>query len=382
MTMRNDRPGYKYRDNRDGTRVHYWEPKRAVKGAPAALSAIRLPDGLTDEQIAEECRRRTEELKAELVALDHPAEFDGTIKSLITLYRTDKSSALHSVKHSTRIRDYEPSLRVLEKNVGKRRIDALRASDIKGWFKNWRKQGHRRACGAIKLLRAIMTYGVGEKLTVCKDMHDILSDMRFEQPQPRKVMMTYDQCKAIVLKSIEMGCPSIAFVEAVKFETALRRIDVIGEYAPKPEGGEFRWSGLMAKDISKDMILSLTTGKTGAEVKRDLKEYALVALALEAYRIPDIGPVVIDEDHGKPYWENRYATKFRKVANAAGVPKSVWSMDSRAGAVTETIEATGDRKAGQVLATHTTEKMTKRYDRGGGLEASRKIAEARAETRK
>src|SRR5690606_28786805 len=67
--MRTDRPGYQYRDNRDGTRAHYWNPKRAVKGAPAALSAVRLPDGLSDEQIAAECQRRTNELKAELVDL-------------------------------------------------------------------------------------------------------------------------------------------------------------------------------------------------------------------------------------------------------------------------------------------------------------------------
>lgn len=381
MKMRTDRPGYKYWDRKDGKRVHLWEPKRAVKGAPAALSAIRLPDGLTDEQIAEECRRRTAELKAELAALDQPLEFDGTIKSLIALYRNDRTSTLHSVKHSTRIRDYEPSLRVLEKNVGKRAVDLLRASDIRGWYAQWRKKGHRRAAGAIKLLRVIISYGSGERLTGCEVARAILADMRFEQPAPRGVIMTYDQCAAIVRKSIEMKCPSIGFVEAVKFETALRRIDIIGEWAPSPEKGEgFRWKGLMAKDI-KDMVLSLTTGKTGVEVKRDLNEYPLVQEALEAYRIPDIGPVVIDEDSGKPYWENRYAEKFRKVRNAAGVPKNVWSMDSRAGAVSETVAATGKLEDGRDLATHTTTKMTRRYNRGGGLEESRKIAAARKEKR-
>lgn len=380
--MRTDRPGYKYRDNRDGTRVHYWDPRRAVKGAPAALSIVRLEDGLSDEQIAAECQKRTEELKAELIALDQPLAFDGTIKSLITLYRHDKTSTLHGVKHSTRIRDYEPSLRVLEKNVGKRRIDALRASDFREWFTNWRKKGHRRASGAIKLLRLIISYGAGERLHGCSQAREILSDMRFEQPQARTVAMTYDQCLAIVKKSIEMKCPSIGFVEAVKFETALRRIDVIGEWAPPPEGGTFRWSGLMTpRDLSKDLILSIKTSKTNSAVSRDLKSYALVAEALKAYKIPDIGPVVIDEDHGKPYWENRYAEKFRKVRDAAGVPSNVWSMDSRAGAVSETVEATGSLEAARDLATHTTTKTTRRYSRGDGLEASRKIAEARAKNR-
>ncbi|MEN0115378.1 MAG: hypothetical protein AAGD15_01540 [Agrobacterium cavarae] len=379
--MRTDRPGYQYRDNRDGTRAHYWNPKRAVKGSPAALSAIRLDDGLTDDEIAAECQRRTNELKAELVKRESSPEFDGTIKSLITCFRNDKTSTLHSVKHSTRIRDYEPSLRVLEKNVGKRRVDALRASDFREWFTQWKKKGHRRASGAIKLLRLVISYGAGERFHGCAQARLILSDMRFEQPAPRTVAMTYDQCLAIVKKSAELKCPSIGFVEAVKFETALRRIDVIGEWAPPPGGGEFRWTGLMAKDISKDMVLTLKTSKTGAAVARDLSSYTLVAEAMKAYRIPDIGPVVIDEDHGRPYWENRYAEKFRKVRDAAGVPSSVWSMDSRAGAVSETIEATGSIEAAQELATHTTTKMTKRYSRGDGLETSRKVAEARAKSR-
>ncbi|WP_051447606.1 hypothetical protein [Rhizobium leguminosarum] len=379
--MRTDRPGYQYRDNKDGSRAHYWNPKRAVKGAPAALSAIRLDDTLSDEEITAECQRRTNDLKAELVDLGTPPQFDGTLHSLIECYRKDETSTFHSVKHSTRIRDYEPSLRVLDKNVGKRRVDVLRASDFRGWFTNWRKKGHRRASGAIKLLRVIISYGAGERFPGCQQARLILSDMRFEQPAHREIAMTYDQCLAIVKKSAELKCPSIGFVEALKFETALRRIDVIGEWAPPPGGGEFRWSGLMAKDISKDMILSIKTSKTGAAVARDLNSYPLVAEALKAYKIPDIGPVVIDEDHGKPYWENRYTEKFKKVRDAAGVPSNVWSMDSRAGAVSETVEATGSLEAARDLATHTTTKTTRRYSRGDGLEASRKVAEARVKNR-
>lgn len=379
--MRTDRPGYKYRDNKNGMRVHYWDPKRAIKGAPAYLDVIRLADGLSDEQIAEECQRRTRALQDDLRGKNAAPSYDGTIKSLIDCYKHDTTSSLHTVKHSTRIRDYEPSLRVLEKNVGKRRIDALKASDFKDWFKQWRKKGHRRASGAIKLLRLVLSYGAGERLQGCNQARAILSDIRFEQPAGREIAMTYDQCLAIVKKSAEMKCPSIGFVEALKFETALRRIDIIGEWAPPPEGGEFRWAGLMAKSISKDMILTLKTSKTGAAVARDLNSYPLVAEALKAFRIPDIGPVVIDEDHGKPYWENRYTEKFRKVRDAAGVPSNVWSMDSRAGAVSETVEATGSLEDARDLATHTTTKTTRRYSRGDGLESSRRIAEARIEKR-
>ncbi|QRM55113.1 hypothetical protein [Sinorhizobium sp. BG8] len=333
---------------------------------------------MTDEQITETCKRLTDQLRHELRHLGAAPTYSGTIKSLIDVYRHDPTSSLRTVKHSTRIRDYEPSLRVLEKNVGEIEIATLRASDFKRWFERWRRKGHRRASGAIKLLRVIISYGAGERLHGCAEARLILSDMRFELPAPRTVAMTYDQCLAIVAKSAEMECPSIGFVEAVKFETALRRIDVIGEWAPSSEGQPFRWTGLQAKSISKDMILTLKTSKTGVGVARDLKTLPLVQEALKAYRIPDIGPVVIDEDTGKPYWENRYTEKFRKVRDAAGVPSNIWSMDSRAGAVSETVEATGSLEAARDLATHTTTKTTRRYSRGDGLEASRKVAEARA----
>jgi hypothetical protein len=108
----------------------------------------------------------------------------------------------------------------------------------------------------------------------------------------------------------------------------------------------------------------------------------LVTDALKAHKLPEIGPVVIDEDHGKTYWENRYGDKFRKVRDTAGVLADVWSMDSRAGAVSETVEATGSLEAAQKAATHATSEMTVRYNRGDGLEADRKIVKARSDLRK
>lgn len=378
--MRTDRPGYQSRKNRDGTLTHYWNPKRAVKSAPSYLKIIRLPDGLSDADIVTECQKRTDELRADLVSKDHPAKYDGTISSLIKCYRHDKTSSFHSVKHSTRIRDYEPSLRVLDAVVGNRRIDALRASDFKRWFEGWRQRGHRRATGAIKLLRVILSYGAGERLSGCAQAREILSVMKFELPPPRSVVMTYDQCLAIIQKAAELKYPSVGFVEALKFETGLRRIDVIGEWYPDADdkAAPFKWRGISRRELSRDLILTLKTSKTGAVVSRDLKVMPLVQEALKAYSIPDIGPVVLSEDTGKPWWENRYTTRFKVIRDAAGVSSDVWSMDSRAGAVTETFEATGSLEKARELATHTTTKMTMRYARGDGLEASRKVAEARA----
>lgn len=78
-------------------------------------------------------------------------------------------------------------------------------------------------------------------------------------------------------------------------------LEWISEWSPTPEGGPFRWRGLTAGDISKELILSIKTSKTGTLASRDLNVMPLVTEALKAYTIPEIGPVVIDEDTGKPY---------------------------------------------------------------------------------
>jgi hypothetical protein len=371
--MRVDRPGYKYRKHKTGI-AHYWNPQRAIKGAPAYLGAIRLDDDLTDDQIAAKCQALTKQLRLELASHGKAPDYDGTISSLIAQYRFDKTSSLHSVKHSTRRDDYEPSLVILDMEVGKRRIDALKASDFKRWYEAWQQTGHRRAWGAIKMMRGLLTYGSGERLHGCSQAREILSGMRFTPPPARKVAMTFEQCQAIVNTAIVRGAYSIAFVEALKFETALRRIDVIGEFVPTPEG--LVWQGLEAGQIDADLILTLTTSKTGAAVKRDLKLLPLVNIAMTKYVVPQNGPIVINENTGKPYVPKIYRRKFNLIRDAAGVPASVWSMDARAGAITETANALS-LAAAQELATHSNEKMTAKYNRDDGLTSGAKTAAAR-----
>ncbi|MFA9261735.1 MAG: hypothetical protein ACEQSB_00020 [Undibacterium sp.] len=379
--MRTDRPGYVARKRRDGSAAHYWSPQRAVKGAPDFLDMRRIDDHFTDLQIVELCNEWTAELRKEIGAHVEKPKFNGTIESLIGLYRGDPTSSLHTVKYSTKRQDYEPSLKVLDESVGKRRIDILKASDFRAWYPKWRTKGHRRAYGAIKMLRIILTYGAGELLHGCKQARDILSDLSFELPPSRESFMTFGQARAIVLAAIEEKWFSMAFAEALKFETALRRIDVIGEWVPNEEGGAFRWTGLSAGSISKELILSLKTSKTASPITRDLKALPLVMLALQHYALPGVGAVVVSEQTRKPWRTQDYANIFRTVRATAGVPSGIWSMDSRAGAISETKEATGSTEAAQDLATHTDSRMTKKYIRGGDLKGSTDTAIARIASR-
>lgn len=62
--MRSDRPGYQYRKNKDGSVAHYWNPARLRKYTTGGLPPIvRFRDGMSDDQIAQECRRLSSELK-------------------------------------------------------------------------------------------------------------------------------------------------------------------------------------------------------------------------------------------------------------------------------------------------------------------------------
>jgi hypothetical protein len=204
MTRRTDRPGYVS----NGSGARYWNPRRAVKGAPATIPLKRFDAELTDDAVGALCRQYTDELRADLDVKGRGRQFDGTIGSLIALYRTDPESPYQALKHSTRIRDYEPSLALIVDTIGNRAIHVLVGSDFRRWFKQWGSKGRkRRAHGAIRKLRAALSWGLTEDLAGCAKARAILAEMEFVAPEPRRVKMEYEHAKAICEKAIETGAP-------------------------------------------------------------------------------------------------------------------------------------------------------------------------------
>lgn len=53
------------------------------------------------------------------------------------------------------------------------------------------------------------------------------------------------------------------------------------------------------------------------------------------------GPVLVCEFTGRPSRQNNFRIRWRQAGTAAGVPATVFNIDSRTGGITETIEATG-----------------------------------------
>ncbi len=179
-----------------------------------------------------------------------------------------------------------------------------------------------------------------------------LHDMRFEMPVTLKsVPLTIEQATLIVRHAREMGWPSMALAQAFQTDCGLKQKDVIGEWVPTDEPGDsytisddakWKWlHGLRWELIDGDLVLRLTTSQRGKPIERDLKQDQLVMLELlnqypaaavstngahtEVNRdiLPASGPIIVSEDTGEPWRDYLFRRKWRRVADAAGLPKEV-----------------------------------------------------------
>jgi len=136
-------------------------------------------------------------------------------------------------------------------------------------------------------------------------------------------------------------------------------------------------NGLQWSDIDSAMVLRKTHTKTGAYVEFDLKLYPAVLEEIE--RVPRekrIGPMIISERTGEPYKHRTFTQTWRKVANKAGVPKAVWNMDARAGAISEAYDAGAGETDVMKHAGHKNRQTSARYNRGS-LEQTSRVARLR-----
>jgi hypothetical protein len=91
--------------------------------------------------------------------------------------------------------------------------------------------------------------------------------------------------------------------------------------------------------------------------------------------------MIVNEKTGLPFTQNTFRTVWREIADAAGVPKSVWNMDSRAGSITEATDAGADLEKARHHAGHKNASMTARYSRKT-LEKTAEVARLRMEHRR
>jgi hypothetical protein len=318
-----------------------------------------------------------------------PKVFAGTVGALISAYQTDPDSPYHAARHQSRT-GFDFHLRSINKAHGTERLADLGARDFKRWYESTRwpdgKDGRDKistAHGMITVVRMMLSFGYSfeiEKapqgtLSQCARLKLILHEMKFEKGKGRTEALTLRQCEDVIAAANKAGAHSIALAQAFQFDLRMRQKDVVGEYVPMSEPGissitfkGLKWMrGLRWEEISSAMILSHPVSKSrkGKMIEVDLNNHPMIMAELA--KVPPekrVGPVIIREKTGKPWRQAVFRGRWREIATKAGIPENVFNMDSRAGGITETIEATdGNLEAARKQAMHSDVKTTMGYSR-------------------
>ncbi|TPJ56514.1 hypothetical protein [Mesorhizobium sp. B2-6-7] len=392
-------PGLKRKRNKDGTVREYWEARGDLARRGFRPSSIRLhypetPQGR--EHLAARCHLLQAQMLEWATRDSHGAPgFDVSLTSLSRLFQTNEDSPYRSMKWNTR-ENFTKCLVIIEGTVGTRHIGKLLGPDFKRWHRQWgepkaptEKEPHPparpwRAKHCMDAVRQLIGYGVTLGYDDCFRADTILSKIRFSTPPARKSVMTAEHVEAIRKTAHAEGWPSVAMATVLQFELAMRQKDVIGEWEPvrDAKGGilhrDTRWTnGMVWSDIGADMVLRKTHTKTGFEVEHDLKLHPMVLE--EIARVPQekrIGPMILAETTGEPYKHRKFTERWRKIADKAGLPRNVWNMDARAGAITEAYDLGATETDVMKSAGHKNRQTSARYNRGT-IEQTSRVAQLR-----
>jgi hypothetical protein len=114
--------------------VPYWRASKAAIQAGYPIKNVRL--GATPpEQLVDRCERLEAECRAWLAGDATPRYgYDGTLGSLLAVYRTHEESPYHALKPSS-CDPYDRFLRKLEEAYGAQPLRNLTGLDVKRWHK-------------------------------------------------------------------------------------------------------------------------------------------------------------------------------------------------------------------------------------------------------
>jgi len=296
------------------------------------------------------------------------------LSALIESYRTDKVSPYQKVRYRSQ-KHYDSLLRVIEQS-DHREVGVLKNRDLLELHADWSARGISMAHSLMTMLRTLASYGSSVlEDDDCARLSARLRGMKFENGKPRVSRITREQVIAVRRQARLMGLGSVALAQAFQFDLMLRQGDVIGQWEPERLGAEsdVRWRGevwvrgLRFEEISAQ-ILRHVTSKRGKAIEADLSLAGMVLEELDyvwpIYKRPERGPIVICERTGFPWQSHSFRSEWRKVARAAGIPDSVYSMDSRAGAISEATDLGIPTELVRHAATHSNATTTERYSRG------------------
>ena len=389
-------PGLKRKSNGDGTFRYYWQARTDLVKKGYRPSSVRLHYAETAEGLAQRAAR-CHILWAEMLAwaandgVLAARGYDGSIGSLCNQFQIhDASPYKLRAKWNTQ-RLYDQCIKIICNTVGARALRELLGPDFTRWHTKWgdpsaegRPRRLTRAKHCMDTVRRVVSFGVTLGYADRARADGILGKMRFQMPKSRLSKLTLEQVGKIRSAAHDIGLGSIALAQTIQFELAMRQKDVIGEWVPREgaSGGithknTFWTGGMVWSDIDADMILRKTHVKTGFTVEHDLGLYPDILHEIDLVDPSRrVGPMIISEATGEPYKHRTFTQTWRRVADVAGLPKGVWNMDSRSGAISEAYDAGADEISVMKHAGHKNRQTSAKYNRGS-LEQTSRVARFR-----
>ncbi|MBI1201944.1 MAG: hypothetical protein GC182_05480 [Rhodopseudomonas sp.] len=365
----------------------------------------RTPEGVhaTASTIEEICAREQQALLSWADGNLHDrkrlaARFDGTLRSVIELYRSDPESGFQDLKGNTQ-ENYEDWLRIVEETIGSRRVDCISPKWFRTCYRRWREPAQkggpervRRAYGCIQMVKVVLDLGVQSDLPHCQRLRVGMEKIRFGKNAPREETMSYDQAKAIVDFCLSKKNVAMALSQATHWDTMLRQKDVIGQwrsetddYVLKP--GEIRKGGLVWSGLTLDMIapgktLVVRTSKTSQPVVHLIDECQLIMRCLPFIDRSVPNAPVAQSSRGTPWHDHRaFGKAWRRYAKEAGIPPAVWNMDTRASGITEATAGGANDDDLASSAGHGSKATTRRVYKRKAPAISKRVQESRRAAR-
>ena len=182
----------------------------------------------------------------------------------------------------------------------------------------------------------------------CAELKEIITESRFiKGPRPRSEAPTAEEIVAARAEAHELGHPEAAFAYALQFEGSMGQWDVIGKWVPLSDkrassiiDGNKKWLGPMWSQVDDNLILIYTASKPNSRPARGARSISANAQWCwrnwpGCHKTPR-GAARSSSTRRPPCpMQRRFAEIWRKVANNAGIAKTVWNRDLRAAAVTE-----------------------------------------------
>jgi hypothetical protein len=267
-----------------------------------------------------------------------PKDSEKSVAELVESYRADERYRRLGFK--TR-KFYDRVTTQLLQTCGNTNLVDIKRSEVQRLYDFWSENGKKQSMGhaVIAMLRIYVNYGATVlDLSECVRLSVLLRAMHFRQPRIRTERLTKEQIRLIIDKAHKQGRDSIALAQAFQAECPLRQIDVLGQWVPNSEPGisavtygDQKWMrGLRWESIDANLVLHLRLGTKA--IKVDLRKCELVMQELGRLdKSPPSGPVIVDEDTGRPYDSDKFRGLWRTIANSVGVPKNVNNADSPGG---------------------------------------------------